>query len=133
VGFLDDIFRSNRSKDPYISELTKAAYQLDLPLDSLGQYSQLTSTKRILIHVSPTRYKSQGLQYPSSTLQTWKSSSPEFQILVGTGFGKVVGAFVLCVWGQGRKQLASISNFHIDSDPHKLYMRFELEDVVHGY
>jgi len=33
--FLDDIFRSKRSEDPYISEFTKAAYQLDFPLNSL--------------------------------------------------------------------------------------------------
>lgn len=33
--FLDDIFRSKRSDDPYISEFTKAAYQLDFPLNSL--------------------------------------------------------------------------------------------------
>ena len=32
VVFIDDVFRSKRSDDPYISEFTKAAYKMEFPL-----------------------------------------------------------------------------------------------------
>ncbi|CAG8090554.1 unnamed protein product [Penicillium salamii] len=127
---VDDIFRSKRSDDPYISEFTKAVYQLEFPLNSLKSVVVANINEKDTVHCARHKvYKSQGLQYPSRTQHIWNSSSHEFQALLGTGIGKVVGAFVLCAWGQGRKRISRIVTFNIDSDVHKLHMRFDLEDM----
>ncbi|KAJ5960180.1 uncharacterized protein N7479_007330 [Penicillium vulpinum] len=111
VIFIDDIFRSKRSDDPYMSEVIKAAYKMDFSLDSLRT-----------VFVSNVNEK--------NTLScTWKPSSPEFNALLGIGIGKVVAASVLCAWGQGRKRIARIVTVHIGADIHKLYMRFNLENM----
>lgn len=130
VIFIDDIFRSKRSDDPYISEFTKAAYKLDFPLDSLQNVFVPNVNKMNTLSCIKKVYKSrEGLRYPSSIQQIWEPSSSEFSALLGTGIGKVVAALVLCAWGQGRKRIARIVTFHIDADVHKLYMRFDLEDM----
>ncbi|KAJ5774115.1 hypothetical protein N7457_009011 [Penicillium paradoxum] len=130
VLFMDDIFRSTRSEDPHISEFTKAAYELDFPLNSLmhvivpnvNETDTLSCVKRV--------YKShEVIRYPWSEEQTWEPCSSGYKALLGTGIGKIVGAFVLCSWGQGRKRISRIVTFHVKSDVHKLYMRFDLEDI----
>ncbi|CAG7943373.1 unnamed protein product [Penicillium olsonii] len=126
---LDDIFRSKRSEDPYISEFTKAAYQLEFPLDSLKSVVVINVNEKDTVECIRRMYKSQGIRYPWSTQHTWRSWTPEGQALLGTGIGKVLGAFVLCAWGQGRKRISNIVTFHMDCDIHKLHMRFELEDM----
>ncbi|CAI7580805.1 unnamed protein product [Penicillium glandicola] len=123
VIFIDDIFRSKRSDDPYISEFTKAAYEMHFPLDSLRNVFVPN------VNEANTLSSRDGLRYPSSTEQTWEPSSSEFNALLGIGIGKVLAAFVLCAWGQGRKRIARIVTFHIGADVHKLYMRFDLEDM----
>jgi hypothetical protein len=127
VIFIDDVFRSKRSDDPYISEFTKAAYKIDFPLDSLRNVFVPNVDEVNTLLCLRKVYKSQGLHYPSSAEQTWEPSSSEFNGLLGTGIGKIVTTFVLCAWGQGRKRIARIITFHIDADIHKLYMRFDLE------
>ncbi|KAJ5487373.1 hypothetical protein N7530_001673 [Penicillium desertorum] len=111
VIFIDDVFRSKRSDDPYISEFTKAAYKIDFPLDSLRNVFVPNVDEVNTLFAE----------------QTWEPSSSEFNGLLGTGIGKIVTTFVLCAWGQGRKRIARIITFHIDADIHKLYMRFDLE------
>ncbi|KXG47095.1 uncharacterized protein PGRI_038410 [Penicillium griseofulvum] len=130
VIFIDDIFRSKRSDDPYMSEFTKAAYEMDFPLDSLKNVFVINVNEKNTLSCVRQVYKArEGLRYPSSTEQTWEPSSPEFCALLGVGIGKVVAAFVLCAWGQERKRIARIVTFHIGADVHKLYMRFDLEDM----
>ena len=130
VIFIDDIFRSKRSDDPYISEFTKAAYKLDFPLDNLRNVFVPNVNEVNTISCIRNGYKSgEGLRYPSSTQQTWEPSSSEFRALLGTGMGQIIAAFVLCAWGQGRKRISRIFTFHIGADVHKLYMRFDLDDM----
>ncbi|KAJ5694612.1 hypothetical protein N7536_005024 [Penicillium majusculum] len=130
VIIIDNIFRSKRSDDPYISEFTKAAYTFDFPLDSLRNVFVPNVNETNTLSCIKKVYKlREGLRYPSSTHQIWEPSSSEFSALLGTGIGKVVAAFILCAWGQGRKRIARIITFHIDADVHKLYMRFDLEDM----
>ncbi|KAJ5163356.1 uncharacterized protein N7500_005186 [Penicillium coprophilum] len=130
VIFIDDIFRSKRSNDPYVSEFTKAAYRMDFPLDSLRNvFVSNVNEKNTLLCVREIYKAREGERYPSSTEQTWESSSSEYHALLGIGIGKLVAAFVLCAWGQGRKRIARIVTLHIDADVHKLYMRFDLEDM----
>jgi hypothetical protein len=130
VIFIDDIFRSKRSDDPYMSEFTKAAYEMDFPLDSLKNvFVTNVNEKDTLLCVREVYRTRKELRYPSSTEQTWEPSSPEFHALLGVGIGKVIAAFVLCAWGQERKRIARIVTFHIGADVHKLHMRFDLEDM----
>ncbi|KAJ5467539.1 hypothetical protein N7475_005291 [Penicillium sp. IBT 31633x] len=130
VVFIDDIFRSTRSEDPYISEYTKAIYKMNYPLDSLRHVVVPNVNEANTISCVREVYKSrEGLCYPSNAEQTWEPCSPEYRALLGTAIGKVVGAFVLCSWGQGRKRIVRIVTFHMKSDVHKLYMRFDLDDM----
>ncbi|KAJ5185117.1 hypothetical protein N7491_007011 [Penicillium cf. griseofulvum] len=130
VIFIDNIFRSKRSGDPYMSEFTKAAYEMDFPLDSLKYVFGTNVNEKDTLSCVRKVYKTrEGLRYPSSTEQIWEPSSPEFQALLGVGIGKVVAGSVLCAWGQERKRIARIVTFHIGADVHKLHMRFDLEDM----
>ncbi|KAJ5384788.1 hypothetical protein N7517_002699 [Penicillium concentricum] len=130
VIFIDDIFRSKRSEDPYISEFTKVAYEMDFPLDSLKSVFVSNVNEKNTPSCVREVYKArEGVRYPSSAEQTWKPSSSEFHALLGIGIGKLIAAFVLCAWGQGRKRIARIVTFHIGADVHKLYMRFDLEEM----
>ncbi|KAJ5834796.1 hypothetical protein N7447_000822 [Penicillium robsamsonii] len=130
VIIIDDIFRSKRSEDPYISEFTMAAYKMDFPLDSLKKvFVPNVNEKNTLLCVREVYKTREGIRYPSSAEQTWEPSSSEFHALLGIGIGKLIAAFVLCAWGQGRKRIARIVTFHVGADVHKLYMRFDLEDM----
>jgi hypothetical protein len=98
VIFIDDVFRSKRSDDPYISEFTKAAYKIDFPLDSLRNVFVPNVDEVNTLLCLRKVYKSQGLHYPSSAEQTWEPSSSEFNGLLGTGIGKIVTT-LFCVRG----------------------------------
>ncbi|KAJ5514351.1 hypothetical protein N7463_003903 [Penicillium fimorum] len=130
VIIIDDIFRSKRSEDPYISEFTMAVYKMDFPLDSLKKVFVPNVNERNTLSCVKEVYKTrERIRYPSSAEQTWEPSSSEFHALLGIGIGKLIAAFVLCAWGQGKKRIARIVTFHVGADVHKLYMRFDLEDM----
>ncbi|KAJ6187506.1 hypothetical protein N7519_002414 [Penicillium mononematosum] len=78
VIFIDDVFRSKRSDDPYISEFTKAAYKMDFRLDSLRNVFVHNVDEVNTLSCLRNVYRSQGLHYPSGAEQTWKPSSSEF-------------------------------------------------------
>ncbi|CDM30178.1 unnamed protein product [Penicillium roqueforti FM164] len=129
VVFLDWIRRSRRSTAPHISELTKAAYEMDFSLNSL-EYVFVTSifeTDTVQC-VRDEVYRTEGIEYPSSEHRIWTPSC-EFDALLGTAIGKTVAAFVLCAWGQGRKRIARIVTFHDGEYLQRLNMRFDIEDV----
>ncbi|CAG8359754.1 unnamed protein product [Penicillium salamii] len=83
---VDDIFRSKRNDDSYISEFTKAVYQLEFPLNTLKSVVVANINEKDTVHCARHQvYKSLRLQYPSQTQHIWNSSSHEFQALLGTG------------------------------------------------
>ncbi|CAI7647676.1 unnamed protein product [Penicillium discolor] len=116
VVFLDWIRRSKRSTAPHISEFTKAAYEMDFPLESL-QYvfvTDISETDTVqCIH-------DEGI---------WDPRSREFDALLGTRMGKTVAAFILCAWGQGIKRIARIVTFYDGEYLQRLNMRLDIEDI----
>ncbi|KAJ5769919.1 uncharacterized protein N7511_001970 [Penicillium nucicola] len=126
---VDEMFRSTRSEDPFMSELTKAAYQRAFSLDTLKSVVVAEINQRDTLQAVNHVYKSQRLSNPSDVQHTWYPSSPEYQILLGTGVGRVVAAFVLCAYGQRAKKIVSIVTFFMSSDVHKLYIRFEVDEI----
>lgn len=129
VVFLDWIRRSRRSTAPHMSEFTKAAYEMDFPLESLRYVfvTNIFETDTVEC-IRDEVYKSEGLPYPSSEQKIW-TSSHEFDALLGTTMGKIVAAFVLCAWGQDRKRIARIVTFHDGKYLQCLNMRFDIEDI----
>jgi hypothetical protein len=126
---IDDMFRSSRSSDPFISEFTQAAYQLAFPLSSLKSIVAAEINQKDTLRAVKQVYKSEKLSYPSSTQYTWHPSSPEYRILLGSGIGRVVAALVLGAWGQHTKKIFRIVTFFLDSDIQKLCVSFEVDDI----
>ncbi|KAJ5383237.1 hypothetical protein N7517_001148 [Penicillium concentricum] len=130
VVFLDWIRRSRRSTAPHISEFTKAAYEMEFPLETLRYVfvTDISETDTVQL-VRDELYRSQGLQYPNNNLETW-TPGPEYDALLGTPIGKTVAAFVLCAWGQGIKRIARIVTFHDGQHLQRLNMRFDIEVIL---
>ncbi|CAG8146692.1 unnamed protein product [Penicillium nalgiovense] len=129
VVFLDWIRRSRRSNAPHMSEFTKAAYEMDIPLNSLRYVfvTDISETDTVRC-VRDEVYSSEGLPYPSNDQVTWGPSS-EFDALLGTTMGRVVAALIMCAWGQGKKQIARVVTFHDGEYLQRLNMRFDIEDI----
>ncbi|CAI7610263.1 unnamed protein product [Penicillium glandicola] len=97
VFFVYSIRRYHESNDPYISQLTKIAYEAYFPLDTLkyifmNDVIEPETEPFIEGQIYPSR---EGLSYPSAEPQTWDYPSPEFTAIMGTPIGKVVGSFIL--------------------------------------
>ncbi|KAJ6140899.1 hypothetical protein N7497_011792 [Penicillium chrysogenum] len=129
VVFLDWIRRSRRSTAPHMSEFTKAAYEMYFPLSSLRYIfvTDISETDTVRC-IRDEVYGSEGLPYPSDEQVVWGPSS-EFHALLGTTMGRIVAAFILSAWGQGRKRVARILTFHDGEYLQRLNMRFDIEDV----
>lgn len=112
-----------------MSEFTKAAYEMDIPLNSLRYVfvTDISETDTVRC-VRDEVYSSEGLPYPSNEQVTWGPSS-EFDALLGTTMGRVVAALIMCAWGQGKKQIARVVTFHDGEYLQRLNMRFDIEDI----
>lgn len=130
VVFLDWIRRSKRSTAPHISEFTKAAYEMDFPLESLKYVfvTDISETDTVQC-IRNELCKSEGLPYPFSEQGIWDPRLREFDALLGTKMGKTVAAFILCAWGQGVKRIARIVIFYDGEYLQRLNMRFDIEDI----
>ncbi|CAG8885958.1 unnamed protein product [Penicillium egyptiacum] len=129
VVFVDWIRRSRRSTAPYMSEFTKGAYEMDFPLNTLRYVfvTDISETDTVQC-IRDKVYRSEGLPYPSNDQVVW-TPSREYDTLLGTTMGKIVAAFILCAWGQGRKRIARIVTFHDGEYLQRLNMRFDVEDI----
>jgi hypothetical protein len=112
-----------------MSEFTKAAYEMEFPLSSLRYVfvTDISETDTVRC-IRDEVYSSEGLPYPSNEQAVWGPSS-EFDALLGSTIGRIVGAFILCGWGQGKKQIARIVTFHDGEYLQRLNMRFDIEDI----
>ncbi|KAJ6187453.1 hypothetical protein N7519_002361 [Penicillium mononematosum] len=128
VIFIDNIKRAQDPRNFYMSEFTKALYELHYPLESLKCVIVTTVVQEeTRPFIREDIYESQGLGFPSKEPRTWESPSPEFCGILGTPIGKVVAAFVLCAYGQGVKRIPRIMTFHTGMV--ELNIRFDIEDV----
>ncbi|KAJ5296012.1 hypothetical protein PENANT_c001G11418 [Penicillium antarcticum] len=102
------MFRSTTSEDLFMSEFTKAAYQRAFSLDKLKLVVTAEFNKKGTLGAVKRIYKPQRLSHPSSTKKswfpsgvqhTWYPSPPEHQIILETGIGRVIAAFVLWCMG----------------------------------
>ncbi|CAG7990438.1 unnamed protein product [Penicillium salamii] len=127
VIFADDFRREHGSHDPYMSEFMKSVYEAHFSVMSL-KHVIFTSVveKKTYRFVTRELYSSRGLATPLDEPQTWESPSSEFCGILGTPIGKVTGAFVLGIYGQGIKRIARIVTFYTD---YALHMQFDLENV----
>ncbi|KAJ5494604.1 hypothetical protein N7463_010691 [Penicillium fimorum] len=130
VVFLDWVRRSRRSAAPHILEFTKAAYEMDFPLETLRYIfvTDISETGTVQC-IRDELYKSERLQYPNNDVDIW-TVGREYDTLLGTKIGKTIAVFVLCAWGQGRKRITKIITFHDGKHLQRLNMRFDIEDVL---
>lgn len=131
VVFLDNIRRIVGSTDPYMSEYTKAFYEMHFPLESLKHVVMTTILQVETRHLLADRVyqSSEGLSFSCKEPLTWEPPSPGFCAILGTPIGKVVGAFVLGAYGQGVKRIARIVSFRTGQNLTDFNLRFDIEDV----
>ncbi|KUM64119.1 hypothetical protein ACN42_g2998 [Penicillium freii] len=126
VIFLELLQRNRDSGDPFMSELTKAAYQRDFDLDTLSYVCVVdienNDTRDYIeehIYRPEVNIEDQGVIYPPEAMT--------FKGMLGTEFGKMVSYFILGAYGQGVKHITQIHVFRA----HNAYqIQFKIEDVV---
>ncbi|CAI7618488.1 unnamed protein product [Penicillium viridicatum] len=111
VIFLELLQRNRDSGDPFMSELTKAAYQRDFDLDTLSYVCVVN------IENNDTReYIEEHIYRPEVNIGDQ-----------GTEFGKMVSYFILGAYGQGVKHITQIHVFRADN---AYQIQFKIEDAV---
>ncbi|KAJ5794330.1 hypothetical protein N7457_000929 [Penicillium paradoxum] len=127
---IDWICRSSQRISPFISEFTKAVYEMDFPIDSLQYLFFADIMENGTLPCIMDIYKSrEGLEFPSNEPQSWMPSSPEYHALLGTRIGKIASAVVLGAWGQGKKRIGKIFTFHTGAKISQVNVRFDIEDI----
>ncbi|KAJ5357164.1 hypothetical protein N7541_004322 [Penicillium brevicompactum] len=128
VIFINNVERAKCSDDPFISELTHAVYAQKFNLQDLKHIwvtdIQNHDTARFInnfIYAAGTE-----LEYPRDAVITWNSSSPQYNALLGTALGKMVGCFILGAFGQGVKRISQICLFRSYGSPQ---LQFDIEQV----
>ncbi|KAJ5467520.1 hypothetical protein N7475_005272 [Penicillium sp. IBT 31633x] len=130
VIFIDNIKRIEGSTNPYMSEYTKAFYELEFPLEGLKHVVVTTVIQpETMAFITDHLYPTQGLPARPSEPHSWEAPSAEFCGLLGTPIGKVIGAFVLGTYGQGVKRIARIVSFHTGGELDECNLRFDIADV----
>ncbi|KAJ6095504.1 hypothetical protein N7486_006250 [Penicillium sp. IBT 16267x] len=126
---------------PQMSDLTRIAYAHWWPLESLRNIYfcsvEEESTKKLC---RDQIYTGNGLSWVTyegeseeSTSHTWEYGTPEYQALLGTRIGRVVGFLVLSGFEQGTRRVSRIVTFHAkDNDSLKLsfFIRFDIEPTT---
>ena len=125
VIFLDLLQRNKNYGGPFISELTKAAYERDFRLDTL-RYVYVTD-----IGNEDTRaYIEKWVYKPGSNIgdhgRSYPPESETFRGLLGTEIGNIVAFFILGAYGRGVKRISLIHVFRADD---AYQMKFKVIDV----
>lgn len=125
VIFLELLHGSRDSGDPFMSELTKAAYQRDFDLDTLRYVYVMDignkDTKAYIeeeIDGPEVNIGDQGVTYPSEAMV--------FKEMLGTQVGRMVSYFILGAYGQGVKHITQVHVFWAEN---AYQIRFKIEDV----
>ncbi|OQE30008.1 hypothetical protein PENSTE_c002G08227 [Penicillium steckii] len=129
AAFVTNIERSFGASSPFISELIKAVYEDEFPLDTLRHifFHVVVNedTSHLIRRLLYTRDR--GLEWPDRTRRHWEISTPEYQALLGSRIGKVAGYFIIGAFPRGTRQISRIVCWAgiLDS----ITLRFDLEDI----
>jgi hypothetical protein len=128
VIFMDCIIRESHPHAHYISDLTKSIYESKYNLENLKHIWVLDVKNEDTLAFIKGHIYTRGTecQYPRDAIITWASGYPQFNALLGTPLGKVVGYFLLSSFGQGVKHIARVSLYKSGS---VLQLQFDIEDV----
>lgn len=125
VILLELLQRNRDSGDPFISELTKAAYQRDFDLDALRYICVLDIENN-----DTSEYIEEHMYRPGPIIRdqgvVYSSEATAFKGMLGTQVGKMVSYFILGAYGQGVKHITQIHVFRADN---AYQIEFEVEDV----
>ncbi|CAG8262974.1 unnamed protein product [Penicillium olsonii] len=124
VIFADNFRREHGSQDPYMSEFMKSVYESHFAISSLQHVVFTSVVEKQTYRFVTALYHTRGLSTPLEDPQAWPFS--EFCGILGTPLGKIAGALVLGMYGQGVKRIGRIVTFYTD---YALHLQFDLEDV----
>ncbi|KAJ5928751.1 hypothetical protein N7466_007707 [Penicillium verhagenii] len=129
---------------PQISDLTRIAYEHKWSLPSLEHVCVCSieeeSTKKLC---RDQIYKGNGLTWieyedetAESTSHTWEYGTPEYQALLGTRIGRIVGFLVLNGFERGTRRIARIVTFHAKENDYdsglSLFIGFDIEPTTNA-
>lgn len=127
VIFLEAINRVKDSPNPPVSEISKALYEVDNDIDSLKHVYTVDvrnrETQPFVIHKLYT--PEHGLDPTNPVMHEWMYGTPEYQGILGTRIGKMVGYLMLNSFEPGTRRISKIVT--MGSSPYKLHIRFDIE------
>ncbi|CAG8237170.1 unnamed protein product [Penicillium salamii] len=128
VIFINKIDRARESKDPYMSEITHAVYTKDFNLAALKHIWVTDVKNEDTARFINTHVYAAGLEarYPRNAIISWTPADAQYNALLGTALGKMVGYFVLGAFGQGVKRISKISIFRSFDIPQ---LQFDIANV----
>lgn len=129
VIFVTNMERTLGAPPPYTSQLIKAVYEDEFPLNTL---------RHIFFNVvvnEDTRYlikellytDDRGLAWPDRTRRNWEISTPVYRALLGSRIGRIAGYFVLGAFPRGTRQISRIVSWAGILDT--ITLRFDLENI----
>ncbi|KAJ5151127.1 uncharacterized protein N7482_010379 [Penicillium canariense] len=121
VLFMEDIVR-NTIDGPWISELSKAAYEHVAPLPTLRHVFVTNIINR------DTRPDVRRL-VTGHDLQLFESGTPKYQAMLGTRIGKIVTYLVLGAFDRGTRSISRIAVWFAGRQHILLHMRFDIEPL----
>lgn len=129
VMFIELMEKEKKENPPWISDLTKAVYELNFPMDGLKHVFVCDVANDDTI-TCIQRLRKSNIN-PHQKFHTWESSSAEFIPLLGTRIGKSIAYFILCAYGQGVKSISRITAIYGTNHDGgvSINMRFDVGDV----
>jgi hypothetical protein len=125
------IRREVNSNAYQISRLSQAFYTRDFERDTLRHgfvqnvlNKETASCARMAIYIEKNK-----LAWPQLASQTWEYGSPEYDALLGSRIGKVIGYLVLGAYSHGTRRIARIVTWSADplNYDFRLQFRFDIE------
>lgn len=123
VLFIEDIMRSKGAVRPFISEISKAVYEDQFPLDTL-RYVIVTN-----ISNEETKLFVNARFNLTSDEKVWESDAPEFQAMLGTRIGKVVAYLMIGAYQRGTRKISRIAMWKTGHHVKCIQARFDIEAI----
>ncbi|KAJ5761504.1 hypothetical protein N7533_003543 [Penicillium manginii] len=126
--FITHMERVLGASRPWISELIKAAYENEFSIDTLRHvFFNIVVNKDTSHLIKNLLYaERRGLSWPDVDRQIWEYATTEYQAILGTRIGKVVGYLVLGAFSRGTRRISRIVSWPGVMDT--ITLRFELEE-----
>jgi hypothetical protein len=117
------IMKSEDASGPFISEISKAAYEDHFPLHTL-RYIFVTNVSN-----TETKIFAKARLDLTREEKFWKNNTPEFKAMLGTQIRKVVACFIQVSFQRGTQKISRVALWKTGQYANFIQARFDIEKI----